>query len=210
MKQGIFITFEGGEGSGKSTQINLLAQWLKNLGHDVCMTREPGGSDGAELIRALLVSGETTRWSPISEALLLSAARADHWQKTILPALQKGSLVLCDRFADSTLAYQGYAGGIDLAFLKQLYQQIIGQRQPDRTYIFDLDPNIGIKRAASRHPNGEDRFEKMDLEFHRKLRQGYLEIAKDNPQRCCLVDASQDATTIQQQIQQDIKEHFIG
>jgi len=210
MKKGVFITFEGGEGSGKSTQIQLLAAWLKNLDHDVLMTREPGGSDGAEIIRDLLVCGETTRWSPISEALLLSAARADHWQKTILPALKQGTWVLCDRFADSTIAYQGYAGGVDLVFLNQLYQYVIGNRQPDRTYIFDLDPDVGIKRTTNRHPNGEDRFEKMDLAFHHKLRQGYLKIAEDNPGRCHLIDASQDPAVIQQQIQIDIKGCFIG
>lgn len=196
---GKFITFEGGEGTGKSTQTVLLADYLNDHGHSVVLTREPGGSDGAELIRALLVSGEVARWSPITEILLLYAARAEHWQKVIAPALARGDWVICDRFADSTLAYQGYGHGMDRVFINKLYASVIGTRQPDWTFIFDLDPKIGVQRALKRHTS-ENRFENMDMAFHERLRDGFLKIAHQNPHRCRIVDATQSIYAIHREI----------
>lgn len=196
---GKFITFEGGEGTGKSTQTVLLADYLNDHGHQVVLTREPGGSDGAELIRALLVSGEVGRWSPITEVLLLYAARAEHWQKVIQPALARGDWVICDRFADSTLAYQGYGHGVDRVFISKLYAAIIGTRQPDWTFMFDLDPKIGVQRALKRHTS-ENRFENMDMAFHERLREGFLKIAHQNLHRCHIVDANQSIYAIHREI----------
>jgi dTMP kinase len=198
-----FITFEGGEGTGKSTQTVLLADYLANCGYEVVLTREPGGSEGAELIRSLLVSGDVARWLPMSEVLLLYAARADHWQKVIMPALKQGSWVICDRFADSTLAYQGYGHGVDLEFMGRLYTDVIGSRQPDWTFIFDLDPEIGVQRALKRHTS-EDRFEHMDMTFHHRLRKGFLDIARKAPERCHLIKADQSVEAIHQEIVQII------
>lgn len=198
-KIGKFITFEGGEGTGKSTQTVLLADYLNDHGYPVILTREPGGSDGAELIRALLVSGEVGRWAPITEVLLLYAARAEHWQKVIEPALARGDWVICDRFADSTLAYQGYGHGVDRVFISKLYAAIIGTRQPDWTFIFDLDPKIGVQRALKRHTS-ENRFESMDMTFHERLREGFLKIASQNPHRCHIVDATQSIYAIHRSI----------
>lgn len=196
---GKFITFEGGEGTGKSTQTVLLADYLNDRGHSVVLTREPGGSDGAELIRALLVSGEVARWSPMTEVLLLYAARAEHWQKIVEPALARGDWVICDRFADSTLAYQGYGHGVDRVFISKLYAAVIGTRQPDWTFIFDLDPKIGVQRALKRHTS-ENRFENMDMTFHERLREGFLKIAQQNPHRCHLIDATQSIYAIHREI----------
>lgn len=201
---GKFITFEGGEGTGKSTQTHLLADFLREQGIRVITTREPGGTEGAELIRALLVSGTTNRWSPLSEVLLLNAARLDHWQKVILPAVQAGSWVICDRFTDSTLAYQGYGHGVDLLFIKNLHQQLFSTHQPDLTFVFDLDPAIGIKRSLERHTS-ETRFENLQLDFHHRMRQGYLDIAQENPTRCRLIDASKTVQETHKTIVQEIE-----
>ncbi|WP_010298185.1 dTMP kinase [Candidatus Odyssella thessalonicensis] len=203
MSAGKFITFEGGEGTGKSTQCQLLADYLRQQGYEVILTREPGGTDGAELIRALLVSGDVNRWSGVTEALLLNAARVDHWEKVISPALNRGAWVICDRFADSTIAYQGFGRGLDIDFLWNLHNSVLPGVQPDLTFVFDLDPAIGINRALSRRTS-EVRFEKMDIEFHNRMRHGYLEIAKNHPQRCRLVDAGQDINTIHHHLQQMI------
>jgi dTMP kinase len=192
---GKFITFEGGEGTGKSTQTALLADFLDDNGHEVLLTREPGGSDGAELIRALLVSGAVSRWTPITEVLLLYAARSDHWAKVIAPALERGEWVICDRFADSTLAYQGYGHGVDRVFINKLYTAVIGSRQPDWTFVFDMDPIIGLERALKRHTS-ENRFEHMEVEFHNRVRQGFLKIADQSPHRCHLIDATQSVYAI--------------
>lgn len=202
MTIGKFVTFEGGEGTGKSTQIQLLAEYLRLRGLNVIVTREPGGSAGAELIRALLVNGDVNRWSGTSEALLLNAARVDHWTNVIQPALQKGSWVLCDRFADSTVAYQGYGRGVSLEFLLGLHKSILQDATPNRTYVFDLDPKVGIERALSRH-TGENRFENMDLSFHERMRQGYLAIAHKNPERCLIVDANREIQVVFKGIRED-------
>lgn len=205
----MFITFEGGEGTGKSTQAQLLAEYLRLIGYEVVLTREPGGTDGAEMIRSLLVSGDVNRWSPMTESLLMIAARIDHWEKVIQPALNQKKWVICDRFVDSTLAYQGYGRGVNLTFLKNLHADILKKAVPDRTYVFDLDLHVGLKRAISRR-TGELRFEKMDLAFHEKMREGYLTIQRENPQRCCLVDASQDIYTVHQFIREDLENQKLG
>jgi dTMP kinase len=196
---GKFITFEGGEGTGKSTQTQRLADYLRSKDIDVILTREPGGSEGAELIRALLVSGATSRWDPVTEVLLLYAARLDHWQKVIEPALQQGMWVICDRFADSTLAYQGYGHGVDRELILDIHNRVLGHVNPDQTFIFDLDPAVGVARALNRHTS-ETRFENMAMDFHNRMRQGFLEIAQANPSRCIVIDAQKDMDTITAEI----------
>ena len=194
--QGRFITLEGGEGAGKSTQISRLAGELESAGVDVVRTREPGGSTGAEHIRALLVEGDVGRWQPMSEALLHFAARADHVAKVIRPALEAGKWVLCDRFADSTMAYQGYGHGLGPVVIHDLYQLVLGDFHPDLTIVLDLDVTIGLGRAAERAKEltaGEDRYERMDIAFHQRLRDGFLAIAKAEPERCAVIDASLEA-----------------
>ncbi|MBY0280918.1 MAG: dTMP kinase [Alphaproteobacteria bacterium] len=205
----MFITFEGGEGTGKSTQSKLLAERLRNEGKDLIITREPGGSPGAELIRNLLVTGSADRWAPMSEALLMYAARADHWQNRIYPALQAGKSVICDRFADSSVAYQGYGRGLDRGFLETLYNRIMGAQKPTRTYVFDLDPKVGLERSNLRlkqsdHAYVEGRFESLDLEFHQHVREGFLKIAAAEPKRCMVIDASLPLDEIHELIWQDV------
>jgi dTMP kinase len=189
VSKGKFITFEGGEGTGKSTQVNLLAGALREAGIDVVTTREPGGAPGAEEIRNLLVNGAVNRWTPLSEALLNYAARSEHLDKTVYPALEKGQWVISDRFADSTMAYQGFGHGIERDTLNKLYAAVLGEFKPALTVIFDLDLETGLKRAGARG-EGEDRYERMGTEFHERLRQGFLEIARGEPDRCAVVDAS--------------------
>ena len=196
--KGLFITFEGGEGSGKSTQIKRLAERLKRERREVLPTREPGGTKEAEAIRALLVSGDVARWTAQAEALLNYAARELHLVETIRPALVRGAIVLCDRFMDSTRAYQGYAGGCDLAFIDALEQAVVAGTRPARTLIFDLDPALGLVRAHGRGDAvAEDRYERKGLEFHRKLRQGFLDIARREPERCRVIDSSQDKDIVE-------------
>lgn len=191
MTRGYFVTLEGGEGAGKSTQLRLLADTLIARGLDVLATREPGGSPGAEEIRTLLVSGEPGHWDGLTEALLHNAARRDHLVRTVWPALEAGRWVLCDRFADSTLAYQGYGRGLDHGVIAQLHALTTGGFVPDLTLILDLPPEVGMARTRNRRGGGEDRYERMDLDFHRRLRQGFLDIARREPERCVVVDASQ-------------------
>jgi dTMP kinase len=186
---GRFITFEGGEGGGKSTQIRLLAERLGADGREVVLTREPGGAPGAEALRKLLLEGEVDRWSPLSETLLMYAARNDHLERLIRPALARGAIVLCDRFADSTRAYQGAAGGVDPAFIAALEQQVLGDTRPDLTLILDLPVDEGLARAAAR-PGAEVRFESKGKAFHERLRQAFLEIARAEPARCAVIPAS--------------------
>lgn len=190
MTRGRFVTFEGGEGTGKSTQVRLLASYLTQSGADVVQTREPGGSPSAEEIRALLVTGAADRWSPMAETLLFYAARVEHWRQVVDPALSRGAHVLCDRFADSTMAYQCYAGGIDRKTIDELHRLTLGDVQPDLTIVLDLPVDEGLKRAATRR-DAETRFERKGREFHEKLRRGYVDIAKRAPERCVIIDASQ-------------------
>jgi dTMP kinase len=187
---GFFITLEGGEGSGKSTHAGLLAERLASDGRNVVVTREPGGAPDAEAIRGLLLGGAPDRWSPMAEALLNYAARESHLNVTIRPALARGAVVVCDRFMDSTTAYQGYAGNVDLAFLVSLERAIVGTARPQLTIVFDVDPILGLQRARQRDPGKADRFERKGLEFHQRLRAGFLEIARAKPERCIVVDAA--------------------
>ncbi len=187
--RGSFITLEGGEGTGKSTQVARLADALTGAGIEAVVTREPGGAEGAEEIRALLVRGNVVRWEPMTEVLLHYAARSEHLQKTVMPALDRGQWVISDRFADSTMAYQGHGHGIDREVIEGLHRLVVGEFAPDLTVILDLDVEAGLERAKSVHP-GEDRYERMDIEFHRRLRQGFLDIAEKEPDRCAVIDAS--------------------
>ncbi|MEQ8736386.1 MAG: dTMP kinase [Rhodospirillaceae bacterium] len=189
MSAGLFITLEGGEGSGKSTQAKHLKLRLEQAGHAVVQTREPGGSEGAEDIRALLVTGEPDRWDGMTEALLLFAARHDHLERIIKPALKAGKIVLCDRFTDSTMAYQGYGHNLGRETIEKLNAVALDGFGPDLTLILDLPVDTGLSRAMSRG-DGEQRYEDMDIAFHQRLRDGFLDIAKREPDRCKVVDAS--------------------
>jgi dTMP kinase len=188
MAKGKFITFEGGEGAGKSTQVGLLAAALRGTGRRVLETREPGGSEGAEQIRELLVHGEVGRWDGTTEALLHFAARREHLVHTVLPALEAGTWVLSDRFADSTMAYQGYGHDLGPDLIETLYGLVVGEFRPDLTLILDLPVDQGLRRAEGRREGG-DRYERMDGGFHERLRQGFLEIARGDPARCVVIDA---------------------
>ncbi|WP_372398778.1 dTMP kinase [Azospirillum sp. HJ39] len=202
-KRGRFVTLEGGEGAGKSTQLRRLADSLREAlragGIDLVTTREPGGSPGAEEIRGLLVTGETGRWSPVTEALLHTAARRDHLERTVWPALEAGRWVLCDRFFDSTMAYQGYGLGLGRELVETLQRAALGGFRPDLTLILDIEVETGLRRAASRH-GGEDRYERMDIGFHQRLRDGFLDIARREPERCAVIDADADPDTVEARI----------
>jgi len=188
--RGRFITFEGGEGAGKSVQTRRLARRLEGLGFKVALTREPGGSPLAEALRQVILSGDAARLGAEGEALLFSAARIDHIDATIAPALAKGDWVVCDRFADSTRAYQGAAGRLDDDFISRLEDIAVGSTRPDLTLILDIPPKLGLARAAKRRgAQGADRFEGEGLAFHRALRTAFLEIARHEPDRCAVIDA---------------------
>ena len=188
MARGRFITFEGGEGAGKSTQVALLAAALRKAGREVLETREPGGSDGAEQIRELLVTGAPERWDAMTEALLHFAARREHLVRTVLPAMESGRWVVSDRFADSTMAYQGYGHRLGTGPIEMLYDLVVGEFRPDLTLILDLPVEQGLERAGQRREGG-DRYERMDGGFHERLREGFLEIARGDPSRCAVIDA---------------------
>jgi len=200
---GKFITLEGGEGAGKTTQIKLLADALKAGGLDPIITREPGGSPAAEVIRSLLVEGAVDRWQPMTEALLNFAARLEHVQAIIEPALVAGRWVLCDRFADSTVAYQGYGHDLGRAVIDELHRLVLGYFQPDLTVILDIPVAEGLARATNREQaegSREDRYEHMDEGFHQRLRDGFLDIARRNPERCVVIDAAQEPDKVQAKI----------
>lgn len=212
-KPGLFISFEGGEGSGKSTQIRCLEKWFRDQGQDIVVTREPGGSPGAEEIRNLILTGDPGRWDPVTEALLMFASRRDHVERTIRPALDSGKIVLCDRFADSSVAYQGYGHGLGADYIRKLWQLAIGDFKPDLTLIFDLPLELGLERASERFANvsaAEDRFERMGLEFHQRLRDGFREIASDEKDRCHIIDASGDIETVTERVILAVKSHIAG
>lgn len=204
----IFISLEGGEGAGKTTQINRLAGYLTGQGHKVLTTREPGGTKEAENIRHLLVQRDGGDWDAMSEVLLLYAARVMHINKAIKPALEQGSIVICDRFSDSTLAYQGYGRGLDKKKIKEIERVAIDGFKPDLTLILDVDVEEGLARSNKRlsgnkgYEHTEDRFERMDIEFHKKLRQGFLDIAQQEPKRCKVINSASNAEEISQQIQE--------
>jgi dTMP kinase len=197
-----FITFEGIDGSGKSTQARRLAQWLADQGHDVVLTREPGGSPGAEEIRQLLLTGDPDRWSAETEILLFTAARRDHLEKMILPALAAGKTVVSDRFADSTRVYQGATRGDLRAKVDALHTLMIG-RDPDLTFVIDMDPATALERGLARR-SGEDRFEDFGLPFQETLRHGFLALARAEPHRCVLIDGNRTPD----QIASDVAAHL--
>ncbi len=189
MPEGKFITFEGGEGAGKSTQIGLLAERLSGTGCPVTRTREPGGAPGAERIRSLLVEGDADRWEPFTETLLHYAARREHLERTVRPALARGDVVLCDRFADSTLAYQGYGQGVSAARIAALHELVVEGLAPHVTLILDMPVEEGLRRAEARGDSAQ-RYERMGAAFHNRLRQGFLAIAAKDPGRCAIIDAT--------------------
>lgn len=197
MSKGFFITFEGGEGSGKTTQSELLYKNLKQKGLNVTRTREPGGTILAESIREILLKGEKDKMSSLTELYLFAAARRDHIDNIIEPSLKNNEIVICDRFIDSTTAYQGYAGNIDLNLINSINNFTIGSIIPNITYIFDIDPDIGLKRSIDT-TSEEIRFEKKDIEYHKKIRSGFLEIAKNNSDRCIVIDAEQELKKIEE------------
>ncbi|MEQ9144748.1 MAG: dTMP kinase [Parvibaculaceae bacterium] len=207
MARGRFITFEGGEGAGKSTQMHRLADFLRARGLEIVQTREPGGSPGAEEIRTLLVNGDGDRWTGLTEALLNFAARADHLARVIEPALARGTWVLCDRFADSTMAYQGYAQGVGPETVRTLTDMVVGETRPDLTLILDLPVDVGLARATERG-TGEDRYEKMGLAFHETLRQAFREIAANEPERCRLIDANADIDQVSKAVEAAVADRF--
>ncbi|MBS0185149.1 MAG: dTMP kinase [Proteobacteria bacterium] len=184
--QGLFLTFEGGEGTGKSTQIRKVADWLKEQGVPVVITREPGGTPGAEEIRNLLVQGNPERWDAMTEALLLFAARRDHVEFFIKPYLKQGAWVLCDRFTDSSWVYQGFAGNLGVEKIEDLTKTVLNNFKPFLTLILDLPPDVGLARAHARSTK-ENRFEKKSLVFHERLQEGYRLLAQQNSDRCVLV-----------------------
>lgn len=200
---GRFITLEGGEGAGKSTQIGRLAGWLSARGIAVETTREPGGAPGAEAIRELIVKGSIERWDAMAEALLMTAARRMHVEQRIRPALEAGRWVVCDRFSDSTMAYQGYAHGLGREPVEQLQRIAIAGMRPDLTLILDLPVEAGLARANARG-TGEDRFERMGLDFHHRLREGFLDIARHEPARCVVIDATADIDTVAEAIRDTV------
>lgn len=193
MPRGFFITFEGGEGAGKSTQIRLLADALRAEGLDVLVTREPGGSPGAEAVRHVLLSGAAEPFGPGLEALLFAAARSDHVEQVIRPAVEQGRVVLCDRFMDSSRVYQGVTGNLDPDFMAALERVTVSGMVPDLTIILDIDPEEGLRRAAARRESGEgaDRFEKEQVDIHQRRREAYLAIAAAEPDRCVVIDAGE-------------------
>jgi dTMP kinase len=198
MTKGRFITFEGIDGSGKSTQSRRFSDHLRAQGHDVVSTREPGGSPGAEEIRQLVLTGDPDRWSPETEILLFTAARRDHLEKTIEPALAVGKTVVSDRFADSTRVYQGATRGDLRGMVDSLHKLMIG-REPDLTFIIDMDPATALARGLARR-SGEDRFEDFGLGFQETLRHGFLALAHANPDRCVLIDGNRTADQIASEI----------
>jgi dTMP kinase len=214
-KKGLFITLEGGEGTGKSTQVKLLHQALSAAGVDAVTTREPGGTDQAERIRNLLIQRDAGHFDALTEALLMMAARREHLVNKIWPALEKGQWVISDRFADSTRAFQGYGMGLDQQVIEKIYALVAGDFHPDVTFIFDIEPEQGLKRSlkqltvtTDRTEATEDRYERMGLPFHERLRKGFLDIARKFPERCVIIDAAQDIASIHRQLLKVIEARY--
>lgn len=208
MTRGRFITFEGGEGAGKSTQVRRLVARLQDKGVEVVSTREPGGSVGAEAIRNLVLTGSADRWSAVTETLLMYAARRDHIERTILPALERGAWVICDRFADSTQAYQGVAGGVSGDLIGALEEHVLNGANPDLTLVFDLAPEVGLARAeqfAKQAGHVETRFESKGMEFHTRLRAAFQAIAAAHPDRCRTIDAGGSIDEVEAQVWRQIE-----
>ena len=205
--RGQFITFEGGEGAGKSTQARLLVERLQARGISVVLTREPGGSEGAEALRNLLVIGDADRWTPTAETLLMYAGRSDHLTRLIRPALEAGTWIVCDRFSDSTRAYQGAGGGVSPAFIEAIEDEVVGSDKPDLTLVFDMPVEIGLERAFGRDMF-EARFESKGLAFHQRLRDAFLAIARDEPGRCALIDAGGTLDEVAAQVWSTVAERL--
>lgn len=203
-----FITFEGGEGAGKSTQVKRLAASFEAAGIASVTTREPGGSEGGEAIRNLVVSGSVDRWNDTTEALLFMTARYDHVERLIKPAIHEGKWVLCDRFYDSTYVYQGKVKGVDTQWLDNLYAHLFADFEPDATLLLDLPAEVGLKRATARGNEAESRFERMGLEFHNKLREAFLARYENDKERVLLIDASQPPDAVHQQIITVLNQRF--
>lgn len=209
--RGRFISFEGGEGSGKSTQIRILAERLDAAKLRAIVTREPGGSPGAEIIRHLLLSGMGKLLGPDAETLLFAAARDDHVRTVIKPALSQGVWVLCDRFSDSTRAYQGRLGKVAPEIMNAMERVTIGDLKPDLTLILDVPVEVGMQRAAARRGSGApDKFEAEDVRFHQQLRDAYRQIAADEPKRCVLIDANADAGTVAASVWAALRDRFFA
>ncbi len=207
--RGRFITFEGGEGTGKSTQVQLLARRLEQHGFSVLMTREPGGSAGAEAVRHVLLSGAAQPLGPLAEAILFAAARDDHVRSTIAPALDEGKWVLCDRFADSTRVYQGALGKVDHEIISSLEQAVLGDLRPDLTLVLDLPAELALARAAARRgTQTADRFEGEAAHFHESLRGAYRELAVSEPERCVLIDADRTPEAVAEAVWGTVTERF--
>jgi dTMP kinase len=206
-KRGRFITFEGGEGTGKSTHARRLAQTLEARGISAIVTREPGGSPGAEEIRSLLVKGEPGRWDVLTETLMLYAARRDHVERTIKPALAKGQWVICDRFADSSYAYQGAGRGLDRETVRRIETIAIDDFKPDFTIVLDLPPETGLARTLGRG-TAETRFESFDAGFHARMRKAFLDIARRAPERCFVIDADRDPDIVAEAVFAAVKRRF--
>jgi len=202
----MFISFEGIDGSGKSTQARLLSEQLSALGRDVILTREPGGSPGAEEIRRLVLEGESDRWSATTELLLFTAARRDHLERTILPALNDGKIVITDRFADSSRIYQGL-GRAELGALVDRLHELVIRREPDLTILVDMDPEVGLSRALGRQ-DGEDRFEGFGLEMQQRMREGFLKLAEANANRFCIVDGNRPIEFVKAEILSIVQERL--
>jgi dTMP kinase len=206
---GRFITFEGGEGTGKSTHAALLAARLRKFGIRVQLTREPGGSPGAEIMRYILLSGAAHPLGPVAEAVLFAAARDDHLTTLIRPALAQGKWVVCDRFADSTRVYQGIAGEVDPLAIRALERIVVADTKPDLTFILDAPAKEGMRRVAKRRgKDGADRFEGESLEFHERLRDGFLTLATNEPERCVLIDATTTKDEVADQIWRVVVKRF--
>lgn len=209
MTRGTFITFEGGEGAGKSTQIVQLAESLRKEGRTVLVTREPGGSPGAEAIRHVLLSGAAEPFGPAMEAILFAAARSDHVEQVIRPAVERGEVVLCDRFMDSSRVYQGITGNLPTEFMESLEAVTVNSMTPDLTIILDVDPEEGLRRATARRGDETaDRYEKETLDVHRRRRKAFLDIAKAEPHRCVVVDATQSPKKVTRQIASIVSERI--
>ncbi len=206
--RGSFITFEGGEGSGKSTQVALLAERLRQRGIEVVTTREPGGSPGAEAMRLLLLNGVVKPLGPTAETMIFAAARDDHVQATIAPALSRGAWVICDRFIDSTRVYQGTLGNVDRRIIRALERVTVGETMPDLTFMLDVPVEIGFARVAGRGQQ-KDRFESEEIEFHVHLREAFLELAANEPERCVVIDASQEPDVVASHIWRAVTDRLL-